>query len=1030
MSATVRSLDTASVLIVDDEMGVRESLRLVLGSRFQVLTVDSGRRALETLRSQPVDVVTLDVSMPGLSGIETLKKIREIDTEVEVVMVTGIGSFESKRQAQSYRVFDWIVKPFDTKHFLGVVGGALERRRAHALASAGDGATGPLGPASPVTSDRRVSGRFAPSSPRRVTLQAGDAALTARLVEMSAEGCRIHLDHSADSGIRQRLADFLASGKPVAVDLGGTAGRQTGVLVWSGRSADGYSAGILFRGRCASLDGLRGKEATREPLLSARHRSPHIPRLTLTLRDFFVSGLEPQFSLDKTLQAVCEETRKLTAAETVSFWSLEQEDLILRAQSGRWQAAVGMRLPEGQGIPIPDFKLLKTTLQKKNQLFVNDLEHSVFADYPMVRRYAVKSLLMIPVFGRDTDFGVLILSHSENPYAFDAEAQADAEVLASQAALFVEKAQILARLEESAAFLEAMKRVVLGLHRSLDLDQLLELVCAESRKLFGVDFSVILLREGSAYVQRAASGTEQSDRNIEVSQIPLPEMPLLERGEAFFINHLEAHPVLESPIVRQLVHHRVPRSLMIVPIVDGSQTLGSLCLADAQHAARFTNDDLEKAVLFGEQVAHAISNAALFREKEEAAKNLKEWSDFLEAVNRIGLALQQHLSADHVLRVICDAGRTLFDVDVSTIYLRDGDELVQQVASGIPCSGRRLALSALREAAVIPLEEDFVANHLQQRPNIRSAVSERLRDTAQSLMAIRIWDEDSVIGTLTLVDLKHPDRFGEKDLERGKLLARHAAQALINARLYERVVQSKRLIAQRDRLHILGELAGVVTHEVRNALVPLRTLVELLPERYDDPEFRGWFADNIPREVRRMYELLNQLSRFRRVEERVVSSIDPAVLVASVVELANLEAAARGARLEVEHEPLPPISMVENPVRQILINLILNAIQAVGEGGLVRVSTRRSADGEQVLFAVRDDGPGIAPDQLERIFDPMFTTKPEGSGLGLSIARELAASNGGTIHVESSPGNGATFTLRLPAVFPQAAASEGMIGQR
>jgi polar amino acid transport system substrate-binding protein len=290
-------------------------------------------------------------------------------------------------------------------------------------------------------------------------------------------------------------------------------------------------------------------------------------------------------------------------------------------------------------------------------------------------------------------------------------------------------------------------------------------------------------------------------------------------------------------------------------------------------------------------------------------------------------------------------------------------------------------------------------------------------------MAIRIWGEDSVIGTLTLVDLNDPERFGERDLERGKLLARHAAQALINARLYERVVQSKQLIAQRDRLHILGELAGVVTHEVRNALVPLRTLVDLLPERYQDPEFRGWFADNIPREVRRMYELLNQLSRFRRAEERVVTSIDPAVLVASVVDLAKLEAAARGARLEVERQPLPPMPMVENQVRQILMNLILNAIQAVGAGGLVRVSTRRSEDGEQVLFTVRDDGPGMSPDQLERIFDPMFTTKPEGSGLGLSIARELAAGNGGTIDVESSPGKGATFTLRLSAALPQTSAT-------
>lgn len=118
------------VLIVDDERGPRESLRYALKPHFRVLVAEGGERALEVLEREPLDVVTLDLKMPGLSGEDTLCGIRERDPDLQVVIVTGYGSYESAVTALRLRAFDYITKPFDPTRIIHVVRRAAEFRRA------------------------------------------------------------------------------------------------------------------------------------------------------------------------------------------------------------------------------------------------------------------------------------------------------------------------------------------------------------------------------------------------------------------------------------------------------------------------------------------------------------------------------------------------------------------------------------------------------------------------------------------------------------------------------------------------------------------------------------------------------------------------------------------------------------------------------------------------------------------------------------------------------------------------------------
>ena len=160
-----------TVLVVDDERGPREALRLILQRDYDVVLAESGEQALEFLKNESVDVVTLDLKMPGLAGQNTLSLMREIDPALEVIIVTGYGSFESAVKALRLRAFDYISKPFDSRKILEVVERAIEQsRRGNDPAGRSEELVAPLNAVLEVTDwlEQRASGRL--SKPDRAAL--------------------------------------------------------------------------------------------------------------------------------------------------------------------------------------------------------------------------------------------------------------------------------------------------------------------------------------------------------------------------------------------------------------------------------------------------------------------------------------------------------------------------------------------------------------------------------------------------------------------------------------------------------------------------------------------------------------------------------------------------------------------------------------------------------------------------------------------------------------------------------------------
>lgn len=242
-------------------------------------------------------------------------------------------------------------------------------------------------------------------------------------------------------------------------------------------------------------------------------------------------------------------------------------------------------------------------------------------------------------------------------------------------------------------------------------------------------------------------------------------------------------------------------------------------------------------------------------------------------------------------------------------------------------------------------------------------------------------------------------------------LALPAGAALAAQRLARLDTEVRRL----DRLAALGERVAEIVHEIRNPLVSVKTFLQLLPDRAGDPEFRRSFFEVAGEELRRVERLLDVvLEHARPVEpaaETASASVPPAL--ASLARLVSHGAARAGTVLEIDApEALPAAAIPEDALRQVVLNLLTNALAASPEGGRVRVLARERESAIEI--AVEDAGRGVPPALREKIFEPFFSTRADRpGGLGLAISKRIVEEAGGSITVEAAPGGGSRFRVVL-----------------
>ncbi len=251
------------------------------------------------------------------------------------------------------------------------------------------------------------------------------------------------------------------------------------------------------------------------------------------------------------------------------------------------------------------------------------------------------------------------------------------------------------------------------------------------------------------------------------------------------------------------------------------------------------------------------------------------------------------------------------------------------------------------------------------------------------------------------------------------------------------LTRAQAALVQSEKLSSLGQLSASIAHEINNPLAGILTFSKLLARDVatdvPDEARKRVFTKNlglIQRETERCSAIVRNLLDFARERPLQLRDVDLDKVVTESLSLIGHQLALQNHRVETRLAALPPVHADFGELRQAFVNLALNAMEAMGKGGRLWVETRASEDGAAVEVSIRDNGPGIPPEIRSKIFDPFFTTKEKGTGLGLSVVYGIVQRHGGTVRVESEPGQGTCFTIRLPVaqVYVEAGESAGAGG--
>ena len=244
-------------------------------------------------------------------------------------------------------------------------------------------------------------------------------------------------------------------------------------------------------------------------------------------------------------------------------------------------------------------------------------------------------------------------------------------------------------------------------------------------------------------------------------------------------------------------------------------------------------------------------------------------------------------------------------------------------------------------------------------------------------------------------------------------------QAMRQVRLHSEKRELARRAQMAEKLAAVGTMTAGLSHEIRNPLNAaalqlsvLERRVQKLPEAEQAPLLEPLHL--VRDEIRRLDHILEDFLQFARPREFRAQRLKVIPVLDRVLDLLEGAAQQRGVQVLRSFQPVPPVPGDEERLRQVVMNLALNAVEAVPPGGWLRVSCQPAEDPELVEILVDDCGPGVPAEMRERVFEPFFTTKAKGSGLGLPIVHAIVTQHGGTITVEEAPEGGARFALRIP----------------
>ncbi len=399
--------------------------------------------------------------------------------------------------------------------------------------------------------------------------------------------------------------------------------------------------------------------------------------------------------------------------------------------------------------------------------------------------------------------------------------------------------------------------------------------------------------------------------------------------------------------------------------------------------------------------------------------------------------LTDTLDVDEILRLVLEGLTKNIGFDRARLYLVNEKRNILEckMAVGVDVEKiKGIELPLDPEASIVSRsvieKKPYIIPDARMDPRVNPVLKEKF--DLQSLVVIPLLAKEKALGAIAADHTQPGKMLTQETLDSVMTFAQQTGLAIQNASMYQELKnfsqqmeekiqkttadlrKTEAQLVRSEKLAALGQLAAGIAHEIRNPLTSINILIHSLRERLTSQTSQQEDLKVIEEEIHRINEILDQFLRFAKPAHPFLEKSDALPILEEILQLLRPQIEKQHIVVERNLHALPLIIMDREQIKQAMLNLLLNAIQAMPEGGRLTLSGRISEDGQWVKISMLDSGMGISSEDIDKLFDPFFSTKEGGVGLGLSITHRIIDQHHGKIEVESTPGEGTLFTIWLP----------------
>lgn len=578
----------------------------------------------------------------------------------------------------------------------------------------------------------------------------------------------------------------------------------------------------------------------------------------------------------------------------------------------------------------------------------------------------------------------------------------------------------LDRRNSELSLLLELGREVVGV---LDPKQVLQAAAQTAARVLRCSSAYVLVpnEKGTALCIAAREDPEQSPETAVGTELPLP------KGSLSALAYSTLQPCSSTdnqrdPRVDPEVARRFGcRATLAVPLLSQGRARGVLSLFE-RNLRHFDDQDLRVASHTAQLVAAGLDNARLYAEQRNRAEEMAQ-------LNEVARRLAGSLEARRLLELGGETLAQLLDAELWFMLVPEAETQRLRFAAVHPAHSGMLgevllldetsmAATAYRTRKVVQLTDPLSAPATASR-------TLALQLGNRTTLAAPLIARDQVLGVAVVLGRAGMAAFSQADMDRALAVAGQLALALLSARLYEdlrnsyaELARTQNELIDRERLAALGELSASIAHEVRNPLGVIFNSVGSLRRLLKPAGDVALLLDIVGEEADRLNRMVGDLLDYSRPVRPALMPVPIGPLVAEALSAAKLQVGPSADQVKVQVRVAPDAATVRADarlLRQALVNLFLNAYQAMPRSGRLEVRAARVQSGAAAWadIAIEDSGPGISPELREKVFQPFFTTKPTGTGLGLAVVRRIVEGHGGVVELARSA-SGTAFHVRLP----------------